>query len=168
MQVSCDLGTLAALPPARQSSVEVEVTLRPTVSGPWWQAPICDRRPICLSPWNFLQTVVWLLFCSALSDERTGLYFVVQLLLGPARAVTLRSKSRRTQAIFYCLIETPPTWRARSPYLYLPGTGWPSYTVFEKKSLQHTGTMVHRYGLHLRINGTDRMRKTAWTNMTEA
>jgi hypothetical protein len=21
-----------------------------------------------------------------------------------------------------------PTWRARSPYLYLPGTGWPSYT----------------------------------------
>jgi hypothetical protein len=32
-------------------------------------------------------------------------------------------------AIFYCLrFETPPTWRARSPYLYLPGTGWPSYT----------------------------------------
>jgi hypothetical protein len=24
--------------------------------------------------------------------------------------------------------ETPPTWRARSPYLYPPGTGWPSYT----------------------------------------
>jgi hypothetical protein len=24
--------------------------------------------------------------------------------------------------------ETPPTWRARSPYLYLPGTGRPSYT----------------------------------------
>jgi hypothetical protein len=32
--------------------------------------------------------------------------------------------------IFYCLrIETPPTWRARSPYLYSPGTGWPSYTL---------------------------------------
>jgi hypothetical protein len=31
--------------------------------------------------------------------------------------------------IFYCLrIETPPTWRARFPYLYPPGTGWPSYT----------------------------------------
>jgi hypothetical protein len=29
--------------------------------------------------------------------------------------------------IFYCLkFETPPTWR--SPYLYPPGTGWPSYT----------------------------------------
>jgi hypothetical protein len=32
--------------------------------------------------------------------------------------------------IFYCLrFETPPTWRARSPYLYPPGTGWPSYTL---------------------------------------
>jgi hypothetical protein len=26
------------------------------------------------------------------------------------------------------ILETPPTWRARSPYLYPPGTGWPSYT----------------------------------------
>jgi hypothetical protein len=32
--------------------------------------------------------------------------------------------------IFYCRLkfETPPTWRARSPYLYPPRTGWPSYT----------------------------------------
>jgi hypothetical protein len=31
--------------------------------------------------------------------------------------------------IFYCLrFETPPTWKARSLYLYPPGTGWPSYT----------------------------------------
>jgi hypothetical protein len=31
--------------------------------------------------------------------------------------------------IFYCLrLQTPPTWRARSPYLHPPGTGWPSYT----------------------------------------
>jgi hypothetical protein len=30
--------------------------------------------------------------------------------------------------IFYCLrFETPPIWRARSPYLYPPGRGWPSY-----------------------------------------
>jgi hypothetical protein len=30
---------------------------------------------------------------------------------------------------FYCLrFETPPTWRARSPYLYPPTTGWPNYT----------------------------------------
>jgi hypothetical protein len=30
---------------------------------------------------------------------------------------------------FYCLrFEIPSTWRAWSPYLYPPGTGWPSYT----------------------------------------
>jgi hypothetical protein len=29
---------------------------------------------------------------------------------------------------FYCLrFETPPTWRARSPYLYPPGTGLPNH-----------------------------------------
>jgi hypothetical protein len=32
-------------------------------------------------------------------------------------------------AIFYCLrFETPPRWRCTSPYLYPPGTGWPSYS----------------------------------------
>jgi hypothetical protein len=31
--------------------------------------------------------------------------------------------------MFYCLrFETPPTWKARSPYLYPPGTEWPGYT----------------------------------------
>jgi hypothetical protein len=31
--------------------------------------------------------------------------------------------------IFYCLrFMAPPTWRARSPYLFPPGTLWPSYT----------------------------------------
>jgi hypothetical protein len=30
--------------------------------------------------------------------------------------------------VFYCIrFETPPTWRAMSPYLYLPGIRWPSY-----------------------------------------
>jgi hypothetical protein len=56
--------------------VEVEVNLRPTVSR-----PVClgVRSPsgifdhFFLSPWNFFQTSACLLFCSALSDERTGL-----------------------------------------------------------------------------------------------
>jgi hypothetical protein len=31
---------------------------------------------------------------------------------------------------FYCLwVETSPTWKTRSPYLYPPGTGWPSYIL---------------------------------------
>jgi hypothetical protein len=44
-----------------------------------------------------------------------------QLFSGPSPAGLLTT--------FYCLrFETPPTWRAKSPYLYPPGTGWPSYT----------------------------------------
>jgi hypothetical protein len=32
--------------------------------------------------------------------------------------------------IFYChRFKTPQTWRARSPYLYPPGAGWPSYNT---------------------------------------
>jgi hypothetical protein len=53
----------------------------------------------------------------------------LHLLLVLASAVILGSKSCGTHDIFYCLkFETPPTWRARSPYLYPPGIGWPSYT----------------------------------------
>jgi hypothetical protein len=39
----------------------------------WCQAPIWDPRPIFISPCDFLYTVAGLLFCSALSDDRTGL-----------------------------------------------------------------------------------------------
>jgi hypothetical protein len=54
----------------------------------------------------------------------------LQLLLVIASAVILGSKSRGTHDIFYCLrFEIPPTWRARSPYLCPPETGWPSYTL---------------------------------------
>jgi hypothetical protein len=64
--------------------------------------------PIFLSPLHFLYTVACLLFCSILSDERTGLLFTVQLLLGLARAVTLGSHSRRTHNhILLSLIRLP-------------------------------------------------------------
>jgi hypothetical protein len=54
--------------------------------------------------------------CNILSDERMGLSF--RIVTGP-----------RQRSHFYCLrLETPPTWRARYPYLYSPGTRWPSYT----------------------------------------
>jgi hypothetical protein len=36
--------------------------------------------------------------------------------------------SQSLQPYFTVSFETPPTWRARFPYLYPPGTGWPSYT----------------------------------------
>jgi hypothetical protein len=59
------------------SKVDVEVTLRPTVgqsaSPSWCQEPIWDPWPISHSPWDFLLNNCGLLFCSVLSDERTGL-----------------------------------------------------------------------------------------------
>jgi hypothetical protein len=62
-----------------------------------------------------------LFLCGALSDERTGLQFAVWSLNGPSRSETV--------TILYCLNwDPPPTWRARFPYLYPPGAGWPSYT----------------------------------------
>jgi hypothetical protein len=75
--------------------VEVEVNLRPTVS-----------RPVCLGAglpcgahdqiFVFCLIIAGFFMWGTLSDERTGLQFTVQLLLGLARAVTLGSKSRRT------------------------------------------------------------------------
>jgi hypothetical protein len=56
--------------------VKVEVnfaTDSQSASLSWCQAPIWDLWSIFISPWNFLQTYACLLFCSALSDERTGL-----------------------------------------------------------------------------------------------
>jgi hypothetical protein len=60
-----------------------------------------------------------------LFDERMGL----QLLLVLAKAVILGSESFGTNDhILLSQIRDSPTWRARCPYLYPPGTGWPSYT----------------------------------------
>jgi hypothetical protein len=71
------------------------------------------------------QRVCW---CGAPSLTR-GRVCRVQLLLALASAITLGSVSAGVMTIFYCLrFETPPTWRAKSPYLYLLGTGWPGYT----------------------------------------
>jgi hypothetical protein len=66
-----------------------------------------------------LKFAVLYLWC-ALSDERTGLQFAVQSLSSPSRS--------EPETIFTVSFETPPTWRARFPYLYPPITWWPSYT----------------------------------------
>jgi hypothetical protein len=53
----------------------------------------------------------------------------LQLLLTFASAFILRSESRRTHDhIVLSQIRDSPNLEARSPHLYPPGTGWPSYT----------------------------------------
>jgi hypothetical protein len=54
----------------------------------------------------------------------------LQLLLALATSIILRSESRRTHGhILRFQILVSPNLEIRSPYLYPPGTGWPSYTL---------------------------------------
>jgi hypothetical protein len=53
---------------------------------------------------------------------------------------------QNSRPYFTISYETPPTWRARSPYLYPPGTGWPSYTPghwvpFSSSLMTHRATL---------------------------
>jgi hypothetical protein len=91
-----------------------------------------------------------------------------QLFLGPS--------SPGLMTTFYCLrFDTPPTWRARSPYLYPPGTGWPSYNPrhwVPFRRLLHLAGLRWRYsnpplrGLTLR-NGSWSSLHTLGTDGTE-
>jgi hypothetical protein len=85
--------------------------------------PIWGTRPdLC-----YCQTVAGLLIWGALSVEKAGLSFTMPA--GPRQRSHSQVRVPRDSCQFYCLrFETPPTWRARSSYLYPPGTGWPSYT----------------------------------------
>jgi hypothetical protein len=53
--------------------------------------------------------------------SRMGLWFTLTIASGPWRS----SHARPYNTVSF---ETPPTWSARSPYLFPPGRGWPSYT----------------------------------------
>jgi hypothetical protein len=75
------------------------------------------------------QTVAGLLMRGALSDEGRDLSFII------AAGLRQRGHSRvrvsRDSWSYFTVSDSglpPPTWRARSPYLYLPGTEWPIYT----------------------------------------
>jgi hypothetical protein len=125
--------------------VEVEVNLRPTISR-----PVClgVRRPsgtcdqfFFLLEISFRQLHACYFVAPALTRRRVC-NLLVQLILVLARAVTLGSKSRRTHDhILLYHLRLPHTWRARSPYLYPPGTGWPSNTP------GHWGPLCHLLGL---------------------
>jgi hypothetical protein len=104
---------------------EVEVTLQLTVSQSvsmsWYRVPMWDLRPDIIScrnvaVWNFQSCIYW-----APSLTRGWVcnlqcnHSMVRVAQNPKPYFTVSS-------------ETPPAWRARFPYLYPKGTGWPSYT----------------------------------------
>jgi hypothetical protein len=88
----------------------------------WCQAPIWGLRPLFITV-RHLQAC----WCGALSLTRERVCRL-QLLLVLAEQTFLEPSLTGLVTIFYCLgFETSSPWRARFPYLYPPGRGWPSY-----------------------------------------
>jgi hypothetical protein len=112
--------------------LEVEVNLRLTVSPP---ACLGVRHPSGTHNQLFFQLEIsfrqlWLCyFCSTLSDEKTGSVIYCTIASGPCQSShSWVEVPQNSWPYFTVSSETPPTWKARSPYLYPPGTGWPCYT----------------------------------------
>jgi hypothetical protein len=106
----------------------------------WYRAPLWDLRPDYFLSEGCCLKVAVLFLWGALSDERTTLQFAVQSLIGPSCRTlnhTLLSHLRPPLA---------PTWMARSPYLYAPGTRWPSYTPRAMGSLYVVSYDSRGYG----------------------
>jgi hypothetical protein len=110
--------------------LELEFFLRPTVSGPVRLGigppfGILDQILYCSS-------FVWQLRRFAINASSLTRKRVCNLLYNCFWALSEQSHLSRspTELTAYLTVssETPPTWRARFPYLYPPGTGWPSYT----------------------------------------
>jgi hypothetical protein len=111
--------------------VEVEVNLRPTVS-----------RPVRLGVRRLSGTRDQFFFLIEISFKQLRVCYFVVPSLTRGRVCnllyncfwTFPEQSHWVQVpqisrpYFTVSSETHPTWRARSPYLYPPGTGWPSYT----------------------------------------
>jgi hypothetical protein len=47
----------------------------------------------------------------------------------PAQSFSGLSPAEIMTTFYYLKFETSPIWRARSPYIYPPETGWPTYTA---------------------------------------
>jgi hypothetical protein len=103
----------------------VEVKLRPTISRP---VTLGVRHPSGTHDQFFFLLGIFfgqLRVCYFVAPSLTrGRVCTLLLLLVLANAVP-----RDSRPYFIVLIlETPPTWSVRSPYLYPPRTWWPRYT----------------------------------------
>jgi hypothetical protein len=110
--------------------LELQFFLRPTVSRPvsLGIGPLFGTLDQILSCSSF----VGQLRCSAFNASSLTRERVCNLLLNCFWALPEQSHFSRSPTELRPNLtvssETPPTWRARFPYLYSPGTGWPSYT----------------------------------------
>jgi hypothetical protein len=119
------LSKIAAEHLLNRSQSEVEVTLRPPVSRP--VRPGVRRPSGTRDQFFFLLEIFFrqLRVCYFVAPSLTrGRVCNLLLLLSLASAVPRDSRPY----FIVPILETPPTWRVRSLYLYPPGTGWPSYT----------------------------------------
>jgi hypothetical protein len=87
-----------------------------SVSVSWCQALIWGPRP------NSYYTDSWGIDDVGRPEDGSVVYNCCR----PSPAVILESESCGTHG-HILLSRLPPTWRARSPYLHPPATGWPSY-----------------------------------------
>jgi hypothetical protein len=87
----------------------------------WYPAPLWDLRPDIISCRN---VTVW--------NLRSCIYGAPSLTRGRVCNFQYNHSMVRVaqnpKPYFTISSENPPAWRAWFPYLYLPGTGWPSYT----------------------------------------
>jgi hypothetical protein len=89
----------------------------------WCQASIWGPRP----NFYYCQTVVGMLMWAVLSNKRTGLSFTIAS--GPRQLSHSQVWVLWESWPYFTVSDSrlPPTWRARSQYLYPPGTVCPSY-----------------------------------------
>jgi hypothetical protein len=125
------------------TSVEVDKTWAYTPTAPHTSKSklLCDWKSVNQSVSQYVlvsSTLVGLATRYYFLSECCCLKFAVLYLLAPSltrgRVCNLQCNhsivrvAQNPKPYFTVSSETPLTWRARFPYLYPPGTGWPSYT----------------------------------------